>query len=803
VATEQEATTERPGTADPRAGLTTAEVEQRRARGQSNRSERRSSRSVVEIVRANVFTRFNAIISVLAVVVLVFGHPIDALFAGVMVINAAIGIVQEVRAKRSLDALTVLIAPKVLAVRDGTDCELDPSELVIDDTIRLRPGDEVPVDGRVIESNGLEVNESALTGEADAVAKSPDDEVLSGSAVVAGDAIVVATRVGRDRWIEGLVAEARQFVLTSSELRVGVDQILKVISWMIVPLGALSVWSQIRSDDQSFDEAMVSSVAAVVGLVPQGLVLLVSMAMAVATLRLAGRQVIVQELPAVEGLARIDVLAVDKTGTLTTGEFELADLVPLDGDLDSFRECLGALVGSEKSPTASSKVIADTLDRPDGWEPVAQVAFSSSRKWSATTFDSRGTWTMGAPEVLFDAADEPADSEARAKVSELTAEARRVLLVARTDASVDGEELPGGLAPVGLVVLAEQLRPDAGEIMQYFGEQHVQVKIISGDSSDTVSAVARRLGIPGGERHIDLREIDSGDYDRVVNESIVFGRVRPEQKRDLVDALQRAGHTVAMTGDGVNDIPALKRADIGIAMNTATPATKSVAQLVLVDGRFDRLPGVVAEGRRVVANMERVSTLFITKTVYSVMFVLAIGFSGSVFPFLPRHISLISELTIGVPAFLLSFRSADRPARPGYLRRVLWFALPAGLLASAIVLTTYWVARSPLVDATLAEARSAATISLASTALWVLYRIMRPLDRYDAFLLAGLVAALCLVTLTELGRRFYALDWPAGDDLLLLGGITLVSIALFELVLTVLRWFGVHLLEPEADPPST
>jgi cation-transporting ATPase E len=339
--------------------------------------------------------------------------------------------------------------------------------------------------------------------------------------------------------------------------------------------------------------------------------------------------------------------------------------------------------------------------------------------------------------------------------------------------------------------------------MQYFGEQHVQVKIISGDSSDTVSAVARRLGIPGGERHIDLREIDSGDYDRVVNESIVFGRVRPEQKRDLVDALQRAGHTVAMTGDGVNDIPALKRADIGIAMNTATPATKSVAQLVLVDGRFDRLPGVVAEGRRVVANMERVSTLFITKTVYSVMFVLAIGFSGSVFPFLPRHISLISELTIGVPAFLLSFRSADRPARPGYLRRVLWFALPAGLLASAIVLTTYWVARSPLVDATLAEARSAATISLASTALWVLYRIMRPLDRYDAFLLAGLVAALCLVTLTELGRRFYALDWPAGDDLLLLGGITLVSIALFELVLTVLRWFGVHLLEPEADPPST
>ena len=782
-----------------RSGLSGAEVERRRASGQVNRTERRTSRSVTDIVRSNVFTRFNAIITVLAVVVLVFGHPIDALFAGVMVINAVIGIIQEVRAKRALDELSVLIAPTVIVVRDGGEREIDPGELVVDDLVRLRPGDEVPVDGCVVESEGLEVNESALTGEADAVVKKVDDEVLAGSAVVAGSGLVIATRIGPDRWIEGLVAEARQFVLTNSELRVGVDQILRIISWVIVPLGALSVWSQLRTEEQSFDEAMVSAVAGIVGLVPQGLVLLVSMAMAVATLRLGREGVVVQELHAVEGLARIDVLCVDKTGTLTTGEFVLDDVVPVDIERDQLCAGLGALVGSERNPTASSKVIAEQLKRPDGWEAGAHVAFSSGRKWSGTTFGSHGTWLLGAPEVLFDAAGDGEDSASRSKVSELAAEAKRVLLVARSDQPLDGDELPRGVHVVGLVVLVEQLRPDAGDIMRYFADQHVQVKIISGDSSETVSAVAQRLGIEGGDRHVDLRHMDDDSYDGFVEDTVVFGRVRPEQKRNLVDALQRAGHTAAMTGDGVNDIPALKRANIGIAMNTATPATKSVAQLVLVDGRFDRLPSVVAEGRRVVANMERVSTLFITKTVYSVMFVLAIGFSGSVFPFLPRHISLISELTIGVPAFLLSFRSADQPARPGYLRRVLWFAIPAGLLASAIVLATYWLARSTLVDASLAEARSVATISLAATALWILYRIMRPLDRYDVCLLVGLVVMLGVIATSGPGRRFYDLHWPSADDLLVLCSITAVSVLVFEAVLAILRRFGLQLLEPEAE----
>jgi len=371
----------------------------------------------------------------------------------------------------------------------------------------------------------------------------------------------------------------------------------------------------------------------------------------------------------VEGLARVDVLCVDKTGTLTTGRFELEDLECLDGDPAAMRAGLSALVAAEASPTASSRVLAAALEGTPAWVPEQKQAFSSARKWSGTTFAGEGTWVLGAPDVLLDAAGVPADDPARRRVAELSAQAKRVLLVGRCDASL-GEEpvLPADLRPRGLVVLAEQLRPDAGEIMGYFARQGVTVKIISGDSATTVSAVASRLGVEGGERYVDLREVGEDRLAEVVETSTVFGRVLPEQKRALVTALQDAGHTVAMTGDGVNDIPALKQADIGIAMDTATPATKSVAQLVLLDGRFDRLPGVVAEGQRVVANMERVSSLFVAKTVYAAVFAVTIGLSGAIFPFLPRHMSLISELTIGVPAFLLSFRAAERPCLPGPVR---------------------------------------------------------------------------------------------------------------------------------------
>jgi cation-transporting ATPase E len=773
-------------------GLTAADVEARVAAGRTNRQPDRTSRTYGEILRANVLTRFNAIITVLAVVVLVAGSPIDALFAMVMVLNIVIGVVQEVRAKRTLDHLRVLVTPSVAVHRDGAIAEVRVDDLVADDVIDLRVGDQVPVDADVVASRGLEVDESALTGEADPVHKDAGDEVRSGSAVVAGSATVLATRVGDEAWIHRLVAQAKEFGLATSELRTGVDRILQVIGWGIGPLALLLLWSQSRASETT-EDGLIAAVAGVVGLVPQGLVLLVSVALAVAILRLARHHVVVQELYAVEGLARVDVLCLDKTGTLTTGRMRLEAIDELDAGA-GVRDGLAALAAAESSPTATLQVVAAAIDGSPGWRVQAHVPFSSARKWSAATFADAGTWVVGAPEVVLAGCDGDAVGTAQDRVAAAVADAKRVLAVACTAGVLDGEQLPGGLHVVGIVVLTEEVRPDAADTLAYFARQHVDVRIISGDDPRTVTAVGARLGLAGADRAIDMRSIedaaDDATFDRVVDDTVVFGRVQPEQKRALVEALQRRGHTVAMTGDGVNDIPALKRADIGIAVDTATPATRSVAQLVLLDGRFDRLPGVVGEGRRVIANMERVSSLFVTKTVYATIFAVAIGVTGSAFPFLPRHMSLVSELTIGIPAFVLSFRAADEPTRPGYLRRVLRFAVPAGAVASTLTLATYWTSRSPWIDASLAEARSASTLALVVVAFWVLYRLVRPLDRLEAALLGVLIAVFVAVLTLPWTNELYAFEWPPAADLAVVLAVTAGGLVALEAVLRALERRG-------------
>jgi cation-transporting ATPase E len=775
-------------------GLTSAEVAERHAAGQANVQPQRSSRTYGGIVAANVLTRFNAIITLLAAVILAVGDPIDAIFAVVMVFNTAIGIVQEVRAKRTLDRLQILITPTITAIRDGAPTTVAPGDLVRGDVIRLGAGDQVPVDGTVLESSGLEADESALTGESDAIPKAAGDEVRSGSVVVSGNAVVHADAVGADTWIHQLLTQAKQFGLATSELRRGVDTILAWVSWAIVPIAALLLWSQLRDGDD-VGEGLVSAVAGVVGLVPQGLVLLVSMALAVAVLRLARDQVVIQELHAVEGLARIDVLCVDKTGTLTTGVMTLDRIEPFDLSIEQVSEAIAALAGCEETPNATLAAAAGGLASP-GWNAIAHVPFNSARKWSGATFDTVGTWLLGAPEVLLAASAHARADTVRARIGELAQDARRVVLVARSasplvPATVAGEDasLPSDVEPVALVIIAEELRPDAADTMRYFADQGVTVKIISGDNPATVSAVGGRLGIPGADDLLDMRDVDLdgpvAEVDALVTRTTVFGRVQPQQKRALVEILQRQGHTVAMTGDGVNDIPALKQADVAIAQNTATAATKAVSQLVLLDGRFDRMPGVVAEGRRVITNMERVSALFVTKTVYAAAFAIVIGIWGASFPFLPRHLSLVSETTIGIPAFALSFRSAGRPYRPGYLRRVLRFAVPAGLVSAAIVLVGYGLVRSPLADATLDEARTASTLMLLTIALWVLLVLMLPIDRFDAVVLGAMVLLAAVVIATPFGRDFYALDLPSAADTTLLTGYLAAALGVVTVALRI------------------
>ena len=780
-------------------GLSSAEVDECVQAGTTNELPDQTSRTYGGIIRSNVLTRFNLIISILAGVVLAVGSPVDALFAGVMVLNAVIGIVQEIRAKRTLDRLRILVIPMVTVRRDGATAQIPPEAVVLGDLLELKQGDQVPVDGTIVRGESLEVDESALTGESDAVLKLEGDEVMSGTAVMSGSAMVVAERVGADTGIHRLISQAKEYVLATSELRSGVDQILRIVGWMLIPLASLLLWSQLRASS-STSEGLISAVAGVVGLVPQGLVLLVSMALAVAVIRLAGEHVVVQELHAVEGLARVDVFCVDKTGTLTTGAMQVERFDPIDTDAALVRRAVSSLVRIDPNPTTTLRVIGGYVGETGHWDAEYHVPFSSARKWSGATFEipaaSSGmdgtdrTWILGAPEILLDLVEPAVAATIASGFEQAINDAQRVVLIASTPEGLADSALPDRLIPRAVIALSEQIRPDAAATMEYFRRQNVTIKVISGDNPATVSAVASRIGLEHADRAIDMRHVDTDDeanLTELIDHNAVFGRVLPEQKRAIVGALQRAGHTVAMTGDGVNDIPALKLADIGIAMNTATPATKAISQLVLLDGRFDRMPNVVAEGRRVIANMERVSALFVTKTVYAALFALTIGLSGSIFPFLPRQMSLVSELTIGLPAFFLSFRAADNPCRPGYLHRVLRFALPAGFAAAFVTLTAYWIARSSLVGATLEQARTASTIALVLFAFWVLYVLMTPVDRLDAILLSSLVAVFALTLAIGPIRRFYRLEWPPMWGLVSTAATVIAGIVIAQIVVRLRR----------------
>ncbi|HEV7211111.1 MAG TPA: HAD-IC family P-type ATPase, partial [Blastococcus sp.] len=603
----------------PATGLTAREVAARVEAGQVNATTTRTSRTLAEILRANVFTVFNGLLTVLFVVALAAGRWQNALFGGVVVANAVIGIVQELRAKRTLDRLAVLNAPRARVVRDGAEADLPVGDVVLDDLLSVAAGDQVPADGVVRSSGSLAVDESLLTGEADPVAKDAGDAVWSGSIVVAGRGQVQATAVGDTSYAAGLATEARRFALTYSELVAGTDRLLRWISILLVVVGPAVLWSQLRSpENPGWRDAVTGTVAALVGMIPEGLVLLTTLAFVVATVGLARRQALVQELPAVEALARVDVVCLDKTGTLTYGDVRF-DRLELLGDphRDDAGPALGLLAAADRA-NATAAALAAVFPAPEA-KVVDSVPFSSARKWSAISTDAQ-TWVLGAPEMVLPDPVPGSSARARERADALAAEGRRVLLLARSAARppVVGDDavLPPGLQPVTLVVLAERVRDDAADVLRYFTEQGVALKVISGDNPRTVGVVAAAVGVPGvsgaGDA-VDARTLPDDDdgLAQVMETRSAFGRVTPHQKRAMVRALQRRGHVVAMTGDGVNDALALKDADIGIAMGNGSPATRAVAQLVLLDGKFAHLPDAVAEGRRVIANIERAANLFL------------------------------------------------------------------------------------------------------------------------------------------------------------------------------------------------
>ena len=733
------------------AGLTGAEVAAREAAGQVNVGSHRPSRTVAQILRANAFTRFNAILGVLLAVIIVVGPLQDGLFGIVLVANMAIGIVQELRAKRALDRLAVLTAPRAVAVRDGVTVELAVERVVLGDVLRLEAGDQVVVDGVLLVTDGLEVDESLLTGEAEPVAKQVGEQVLSGSFAAAGSGWYRATRVGTAAYAARIALDARRFTLTHSELRAGIDRILRGVTWLMVPTAALLVSTQLIHNEDLAD-ALRGSVAGVGSMVPEGLVLLTSLAMAVGVVRLARRRVLIQELAAIETLARVDVVCLDKTGTLTEGVMTVAEVEPLGPAPAS--DALAALAAADTAPNSSMRAILRAFPVTKPWTADAVVPFSSARKWSGASFGEDGAWVLGAPEILVEHAG---TRDCEALVARQAGAGRRVLLLARAPAGLSGDTLPAGLEPAALVVLEDRIRPQAAATIAYFRAQGVALKVLSGDDPRTAGAIAGRLDLPGASAPVDARRLpdDQAQLAEAVEAGTVFGRVSPHQKLGMVSALQARGHVVAMVGDGVNDVLALKQADIGVAFGSGSGVSRAVAQVLLVDNSFDTLPAVVAEGRRVIANIERVASLFLTKTVYASLLALAVGVARLPFPFLPRHLTVVTALTIGLPAFFLALAPNAARARPGFVRRVLTFAVPAGTLAATATFLTYAAMRAEGVG--LAAARTLATVVLFSVAFWVLTVVARPLTAPRRGLLAAMACSfVCVFTVGPI-RQFFGL----------------------------------------------
>ena len=742
-------------------GLSAEQVRQRHVQGRVNRVVYANSRGLGDILRANVLTPFNAVLGTLFVLMVVIGPPQDAIFGLILLANILIGVGQEVRAKYALDRLAVVAARKARVWRDGAITTLALEEIVSEDVIEIVAGDQVVVDGEVVDGAALEVSEALLTGESAPVSKAVGEGLLSGSFVTAGSGKYRATGVGDETYAAKLTAEGRRFQLVHSELRSGINRIITAVGLLLVPVGALLVRSQVIVSPNRH-EAIRASVAGLVTMVPEGLVLLTSAALAIAVAGLSRRGALVQELSAIEVLARANVVCVDKTGTLTDGTLRVDEIVALGTSLDDLRPALAAIAADRGDPDMRALAAAAG---PLLWDPLMRQPFSSERRFSAVQAPDHQWWALGAPETLL-----PPSSQNLAHAQALSASGGRVLALVRTshqDLSLDGCQ------PAALVVLKERIRTDSTAVLKALTEDGVAAIVLSGDNPSTALAVAREAGLVTSGPALDARELREASVGDLPAGTVV-GRIDPAGKRWFVAALQRRGLTVAMVGDGVNDVLAMKQADIGIAMGGGSDAALAAAQLTLVHGGFSALPPAIVEGRRIIANVERLATLFVTKSVYAVLIALAVALSIDPFPFLPRQLTLIGTFTVGLPALILTLEQNTTRPRRGFLWRTLRFAIPAGILAATVTYVAFDMSRD-ISGVTLDMSRTMATLVLAGVGLWLLSVLMRPLTRLRAWVLAAMVMFIALIVAVPAGRAFFALSPPPAP--VVLAGIGLVALA--------------------------
>ena len=737
--------------ADPKKGLSKMQVLRRQESGLTNATPQGAGKTNKEIILTHCFTFFNLVFLVLMIVLLACGSKIQNLdFMVIVLINTVIGIVQEIRAKKAVEKLNLVAAGTVRTVRDGQVQLIATAELVRDDIVEFRAGDQICADG-VLVSGSLQVNESLITGEADAIKKELEDEVKSGSFVISGTARVRLTHVGAEAFAAKLAAEAKANPQAKkSGMAKSMDSLIRVVGFALIPVGIALFYQQYVVQQLGLTESANGTVAALVGMIPEGLYLLTSVALAASAVKLSRQKVLVRDMNCIETLARVDVLCVDKTGTITEPKMEVEQVIPLSRhDPQELEDMLSAFYDNTEPENDTAQAMTEMFSHNIGWKCTRRIPFSSQTKWSAAEFTRQGTIIVGAPEFVmghrFDEVEED--------VEEWTSLGYRVLLVAEYDGYPESWKLNESLlTPVALVTLTNRVRPEAPDTFKFFTKQGVTIKVISGDNPATVSDVARRANIPGAEDYIDVSVLESDkDFRLAVENYTVFGRVTPDKKKKLVKALKHNKHTVAMTGDGVNDVLAMKEADCGIAMASGAQAASQVAQLVLLNNDFSSLPGIVDEGRRVINNIQRAAALFLVKNIFSFFTSFITLFFTLPYPLEPTQLTVISAATIGIPAFFLAMQPNYDPVPKRFMMGAMRRALPGGLTNTFVVVTA--MAFMVTFNLPLAEISTIAAAILSVVGLLVLYQICKPMDIWRR-IIWGAMAALLVVCFTTLQGTF-------------------------------------------------
>ncbi|WP_163237650.1 cation-translocating P-type ATPase [Clostridium sporogenes] len=737
-------------------GLRKSEILCRIKDGKVNRLPKAPSRTLGQIIRANLFTSYNALNAILAIIVFIAGSPKNAVFAGVIITNTIIGMFQEIRAKSILERLSVINEKYVDVIREGKIDNINIEEIVLDDIIVLKSGDQILVDCELLSNNEIEVDESLITGESDSILKKENDRLLSGSFVSSGSAYAKVINVGKNTYAAKLAEEAKQFKLINSELQISINKIFKIIMWLAIPIGLLLTFTQLFYVKKSLQDALLGSVSGIVGMVPEGLVLLTSATFVVAVRRLSKLDTLIQELPATEVLARVDVLCLDKTGTITKGDLKVTEVQCLNNeDIKYIDKIIAAMVYSFKNGNATEKALLEKYKNNPNLKIKNKIPFSSRRKWSAVEFEEEGVFILGAPEMILK--DKYKNIEN--KIGKAAQEGKRVLLLASYEGKNFNEDFNGNVKETALIFIEDIIRENAEEIISYFNKEKVDLKIISGDNPITVSSIAKKVGISNAENYIDARELPENEEElrKVVDKISVFGRVSPHQKKSIVKALKSNGHTVAMTGDGVNDVLALKESDCGIAMASGSEATKAVAQLVLLNSDFSAIPQVVLEGRKLINNLEKVSELFLSKTAYFIILSIIFALLVKPFPIIPIQLTLVGSLSIGIPSFFLAISPNEDVIKKDFLKRVLGVSIPNGVLigisTALIFLLGYHTGLS------LNQCRTLSLVTFGSLSLFILLKVSNPLNFYRISIVISMTILFVLAFLIPFTRRIFVIEY--------------------------------------------